>query len=62
MNRVSPKKFTHLKKNQVVNNEFNINAVKVVKTTAGDHLYIRLKKFNLITCLGPHRPFKPVFN
>ena len=26
---------------QVVNNEFNINAVKVVKTTAGDHLYIR---------------------
>ena len=26
---------------QVVNNEFDINAVKVVKTTAGDHLYIR---------------------
>ena len=33
---------------QVVNNEFNINAVKVVKTTAGDHLYIRWVLISLV--------------
>jgi len=31
---------TTIRNLKVVNNEFNINAVKVVKTTAGDHLYI----------------------
>ena len=34
-----------------MNNEFNINAVKVVKTTAGDHLYIRLVEFSCPTWL-----------
>ena len=35
-----------------MNNEFNINAVKVVKTTAGDHLYIRLVEISCPTWLS----------
>ena len=35
-----------------MNNEFNINAVKVVKTTAGDHLYIRFVEISCPTWLS----------